>query len=608
MRLRRTPLVSRPPLTYSLSILAVAILMVSGDAVRGPATTGPADGAARDPADRWTTGTRLGAVDYAVPATALHVSVTGRDESRGTAELPLRTFTEAVRRARTGSTVVVHAGTYHEEVTIPEGKGITIQAAPRAVVWLDGSRLVGGWRAEGDSFVSTGWKARFDPSPTYTWGAPDGTRSGWAFLDPRHPMAAHPDQVWVDGRRQRQVAARADVVPGAFYVDYSTDRLYLGTNPAGKEVRGSDIAKAISIRARGTTVRGIGVRRFAPSVPNMGAVTAEASRITLDNVVIRDNATTGLHVVGSGVSLRHVTVAANGMLGLSATYADGLRVDGLLAEHNNTEGFNMSPVAGGAKIGRTRGVSVRHSVFRRNAGTGLWFDESTYDGEVLDSSSLANEGHGLSLEISAKFLVADALVADNDGYGIKVNNTSDVSLWNNTVVGNDRPINIVQDERSADVRSASGHDPRQAFPDPTMSWLNGPVRVHNNIMGQSRGSANCLLCVEDYSGRRTAKQMRVSLSGNVYQRRTSSSPAWMVVWSRGHRDPEVFSTVAAFQAATGWEFAHLELTGEPAVGTAWKASDDVTERSSSVALPLPADVAHQLGRPPGVRHLGAWIG
>jgi len=542
---------------------------------------------------------------YAAPtARTWHVSVHGRDAASGQAGSPVRHLRTAVKRARAGDRVVVHAGVYHESVTIPAGKRLAIRTADGSA-WLDGTRRVRGWHRTAHGWA-TRWTVEFDHSPTYTWGARDGTEPGWTFVNPARPMAAHPDQVWLDGHRLRQVPHRRQLRPGTFYVAEEADRLVLGTDPRGRVVRASDLAKALSIRAAGTTVRGLGVRRFAPSVPHMGAVTAEAPRVTLTGMRILQNATTGLHVSAAGAVVRGVELRGNGMLGLSATYADGLRVVRTVARHNNTERFNTAPVAGGAKIGRSRDVAVRHSRFLGNRGTGLWFDESAYNIRVVDSVLRRNLRHGLALELSTRALVVDTLVAGNRGHGIKINNTARVELWNNTVVRNGRPVNIVQDDRDVTDLETPGHDPRRPRPDPTMDWTSRAVVVHNNVLGRSRGDANCLLCVEDYSGRWSAEQFRIRANGNVYQRPRAAAPRWAVVWSNGAGDPDVFTSVRSFRAATGREARHLDLVGRRAVTSSLRLAPGVSKRIPAVAVRLAARPAQAAGRRAGIRHLGVW--
>ncbi len=548
----------------------------------------------------------VGTAAYAVPAGAVVVSPGGSDNGKGTAASPYRSLTRAVSAARSGQTIVLRAGTYHEKVTIPDGKRLTIQSYPREAVWLDGSSVVNGFVKTDTAFVASGWKHEFDSSPTYTWGAADGHENGWTFVDPKHPMAAHPDQVWLDGVAQRQVASRNHVVPGTFYIDYTADKLYLGSNPVGMTVRASTLEKAVSIRSSGTTVRGIGIRRYAPSVPHMGTLTAERPGITLENLVITDNATTGLAVGAAENTIRNVTVARNGMLGATATYADKLKVTGFSATDNNREHFNSSPVAGGLKVARTRGVSVTDSVFAGNDGTGLWFDESVYDMTITGNNMLENSSHGVSVELSAKAVVVNNIIAGNAGHGAKINNTSSVQVWNNTFAANGRALNIVQDNRRAANRSTPGHDPRQAFPDPTMTWINGPVTVRNNILAAANSSANCLLCVEDYSHQFSAEQMKVTAQGNVYHRVTSAAPRWSVVWSNGASNPSVFTTAAHFRRATGQGGGFLEMTGTSPLGAGYMPTMAVKSKAFSVAVPLPASLAANAGLTSGVRHLGAF--
>ena len=54
--------------------------------------------------------------------------------------------------------------------------------------------------------------------------------------------------------------------------------------------------------------------------------------------------------------------------------------------------------------------------------------------------------------------------------------------------------------------STAGHDPRQSLPDPTVTWLTGPVQVIDNVMTGATG--NAVLSVQDYTHGKSAAQMR----------------------------------------------------------------------------------------------------
>jgi hypothetical protein len=554
----------------------------------------------------------VGTTEYPVPADAVHVSPSGSDTASGTEAAPLRTLARAVEAAPGGGTVVLRAGTYGEDVTIPRGKTLTVQSYPAEEVWLDGSSAVTGWVSDGAAWRVDGWTAQFDHSPTYTPGAADGTAPGWGFLDPAHPMAAHPDMVFVDGMALQQVGSRDAVTPGAFFVDGARNRLYLGTDPAGHDVRASTRSIGLTVYGAGSVVRGIGIQRYATPVPEKGALRVLAPDVTVENVVVRDNATQGIYVGGTGLgvraALRNVTAERNGMLGIESSFSDGLLLASVRVVGNNTERFNQAPVSGGMKICSARDLTVTDSVFADNLGTGLWFDESVHGVTVARNDILRNTGHGLSYEISSQALIADNLVAGNGQSGMKINNAARIEIWNNTIVDNaGRPLWVVQDSRVASNRSTPGHDPRRPLPDPTVTWLLGPVTISNNVVGGPT-TATCLLCAQDTALGRTPEQIGLTVSGNLWTRPSASQPATLATWPTGSGSTRTFATLAALAAGTGQETIGTEFTGVPAVDAAYRLSGDATSATGAVARPLPDHIASLIAVPARRPALGVRFG
>jgi parallel beta-helix repeat protein len=560
------------------------------------------------PADLGTAGSvPVGSSAYPVPAGAIFVAPSGDDSAPGSESRPLRTLSRAIALASAGATIVLRAGTYHEFVIVPSSKTLTIQSYPHEAVWLDGSSRVSSWTSSGGMWRHDGWTAHFDSSPSYTSGAAPSSDVDFRFIDPNYPMAAHPDGVWLDGAPLRQVGSQSEVRAGKFYVDYSADRLYVGSDPAGHEVRASDLGEAVTILSAGSVLRGLGVRRYATSLPRMATVKAAASSVRVENVVITDNATQGLSVLGHAhVTVAHVTSSRNGIIGIHANYADDLRLELVLVEDNNTEHFKFAPVAGGMKITRSRGVAVVDSVARDNRGTGIWMDESVYDMTLSGDDVIGNAHHGVSLEISAKAIVANNVVNHNGDDGMKINDTANVQIWNNTVVGNGRSLNLAQDLRRASDLSIPGHDPRQQLPDPTMTWLLGNVSVGNNIIADPKPSAECMLCVEDYSHERSAAQMNIAANGDVYVRADASTPRLLAVWSRGAGDPAVYTSLEAFRSSTGQEASGREFEDASAADSEGNLATSIAEEAAAAARSLPPAVAEALGVPTSTRQVGAW--
>lgn len=538
-----------------------------------------------------------------LPAGALYVSPEGSSGAAGTLQSPLGSIGAAVAQADAGQSIVVRAGSYHESLKIPAGKKLHLSNYPGEKVWLDGSSTLNGFTSNSNGY-STAWKYDFDSSPTYTRGAEDNTQEAWGFVNDSYPMAAHPEQVWIDGVRQKQVKSLASVEPGSFHVDKAGNKLTLGTNPEGKRVQASTLVKALSIRADGSSVDGINVRKFAPSVPDMGAVTAEKPGITLKNLTVEDSATTGINVSAVNNQISNVSIQRSGMLGMNAVYADGLKVSKLNASSNNVEKFNSSPVSGGLKITRSRNIAVTDSVMKNNYGPGLWIDESVYNSMILNNDLISNTGHGLSLEISAKATVANNRIIDNGGNGIKLNNTNDVAIWNNTISGKNRVLNIVQDTRRGANKSDAGHDPRQSFPDSTMPWVIKNVTVKNNVLSNT-GGGNAIVAVEDYSKQLTAEQMKITLDSNAYHRTGSTNPRWSSVWSNAAANPSVYTTLAAFQQAEGQDASSFEVTASTVLNSDHQPTSAVTGKASSATV-LPSSIASLIEENAGSKRLGAY--
>ena len=199
---------------------------------------------------------------------------------------------------------------------------------------------------------------------------------------------------------------------------------------------------------------------------------------------------------------------------------------GLLITQNNTEHFNRAPVSGGFKIHKSRIVSVTDSAFVNNEGNSLWFDESVYGMTITGNDIIGGTGNGIVVELSATAVIADNVVMGNALDGVLISDSGHVDVWNNTISGSFRSVNIVQGTRRASNLSLPGHDTRQTLPDPTVTWITEDVQLANNVFAQSGGK--CLLCVEDYSHERSAKQMGIVSNGNVFNR-AAALPSWVAV-------------------------------------------------------------------------------
>jgi parallel beta-helix repeat protein len=528
----------------------------------------------------------VGDAEYSIPAGALFVSSSqGSDSNPGTQAQPLRTVLAAVRAASSGQTIVLRAGTYHENIFVTDGKRLTIQNYPDEAVWFDGSIPVTNWTRQGSTWVSTGWTAHFDHSASFTFGSDAG-----GFVNQTYPMAAWPDQMFVDGDPIAQVGAGVTPGAGQFAVDYQAQTLTIGSDPTGHSIRASDLQQAFVV-AGTVTLRGFGVRRYATSLPQIGTIFfggTHGGNDVVQNVVIYDNATQGLGIGVPNCVIDHVTTNRNGMTGMMANQADNLTIQNSVLDRNNTEHFNSSPSAGGMKIGRTNGVVIRNNEVEDNLGiNGIWTDISVSNFKIVGNTVTGNAGpYGIITELSDTGIVADNTISGAK-YGYTAFDTGNVKVYNNTLSNNTVwDIGASQDERR-------NTDPATKA---SIPWLVRNITVSNNLYG-SAGSFQFYAL--DKATHIAASTMNITVDGNAFPGNTH---AVMVGWGGSDNSTVTYyRSPSALDAGlhVSWTNVLLDAGSSDLKGFANSSADDV-------AVPLPADVASAIGVPAGTKHIGTF--
>lgn len=93
----------------------------------------------------------------------IHVAKIGSDQANGSEQAPLLTIDKAASVAQPGDTVIVHEGTYREEIKhintgLSETRRITFEAAQDEHVIIKGSETITGWQKNEDNI----WKVEID--------------------------------------------------------------------------------------------------------------------------------------------------------------------------------------------------------------------------------------------------------------------------------------------------------------------------------------------------------------------------------------------------------------------------------------------------------------
>lgn len=474
----------------------------------------------------------------------------------GSATLPFGSIGAAVRAAVPGSTVYVAGGVFRESIII-DHRSISLRAVPGTAPVISGADVVTSW-----SELDGRWWTQGPTLPSGTWpvGMTSSARSLLGHL------------VVFDGAQLRQVASVTEVTPSTFWVDGS-DRVWIGRDPAGHTVELAGRTRGLlATDVSGFLVEGLAFRHHASGPGDVGALELRGDHVVLRNVRAHDNANAGIRIIGGDAVLDTVQADHNGRIGATLHQADRARIRTSSFDDNNTEGFQTSGAAGGIKLTASRDVELSGGSANRNLGHGIWFDLSSVGLRIADNESSDNSGSGILVEVSASAVVSGNTTAGNRR-GIAVIESNDVVVADNLALGNETAISVLDGYRDGqsctDREVGAVHvapiDKRFGCQWPTVKWDIDNVSVSGNTLVGAASSASpvnrALLeinhvadparDVDHEDRRRSAEDMHVRVGSNRFVRQSTGMPRWVVGWARWPAAMAAFTTLDAFQAATG---------------------------------------------------------
>lgn len=317
---------------------------------------------------------------------------------------------------------------------------------------------------------------------------------------------------------------------------------------------------------------------------------------TVQNVVVDNSAGQGLATASPHNVVDHVTLTANGMTGISAAYSDDMIVENSLISGNNTQHFNTAPSAGGLKVCRMDGILIRDNLVQDNNDiAGLWTDENVTN-FAITGNVVRNNGsaYGILNELSGTGIVANNVVSGSK-YGITAFDSGNIAIYNNDVSDNKIwDIGLTQDNRWQPGKGTAG---ARVQPSAANPWLVQNIVVANNNFGRANGMFQFYAL--DKQTNRAADSMNLTVAGNQFAPRGSSAQPWALGWGMGDNSTvHSYATGAAFNAGEQKSWPN----GMASAGTGYAPAST----SSSVAQPLPGDVAAAIGQSAGTKHIGTF--
>ena len=425
------------------------------------------------------------------------------------------TLETAIARVVTGDAIILRGGTYRTGHLLLN-QGITMQAYLDEKPVLKGTRVATDWEQVPGGLWRTSWETLFPETPAGWWRSEQNI----AFT-PLHRF--NNDMVFLDGEFLQSAGSPAEVTPGTFYIDYDNKHVYIGTDPTGKLmeitafnsalVRTTEECHGKNPDKKGPTIRGITFTQYAyraldiegtfpEGLTDEAEFGKEVVGTLLENCEISFCSRVAAYLKGDQMIIRHCKVSDTSTEGLYIQSSSDVLLEKNIFARNNIEKITGYYPAAVKIFNQTHRVTCRDNLVTDHPySNGIWYDVGNVDGRFINNwvrNVGFNEGkvtyrsvwpsqNGFFFEISKGAVVAGNLF-ENCDHGILVLNSSNVELYNNTLVNS--MLCVARDERSAQGDHFGWHPSTG----PDVDERHGHELV-NNLMVSESGFQRPLLMV-----------------------------------------------------------------------------------------------------------------
>jgi len=248
---------------------------------------------------------------------------------------------------------------------------------------------------------------------------------------------------------------------------------------------------AFSSGARDVVIRGLVIQNYA-SPTKEGAINRAGGRgWVIEGNEVRNNTEVGIRAF-SGWRVVGNYVHHNGRYGISGGGTNLVVEGNEITQNALVFGRVEMGHSSATKFVQTVGLVLRNNYVHHNEGNGLWADINNVNTLFEGNRVIGNTRAGISFEISCGAVVRNNYLEGNgflnrapnwmNDSAIVVSTSSDVEIYGNTVVGNNKGIGLIHADRSDSPTVASG-----AVDSCEVALKN--VVVHNNRITQSGGAA-----------------------------------------------------------------------------------------------------------------------
>ena len=400
---------------------------------------------------------------YEVPKDAAHVyyvAPDGKKEADGTKTEEPTSLEAAIERVVTGDAIILRGGTYRTG-GLKLNQSVTIQPFKDERPIINGTKIATDWENLHNGQWRTKWATLFPSAPQDWW-----RREREAARTPLYKF--NNDLVFADGKRLHPVGWAGDVKEDTYWVDYEKGFVYIGTDPAKKqiEITAFDSALIQSMAKvhdrepdhKGSTIRGITFTQYAYRALEIEGrdpegVSPEAEHgndvagAVFENCTISHCSRVAGYFRGNHLVIRHCLVSDTGTEGIYVLGSNDILLERNIVTRNNVENITGYYASAVKIFNQCYRATCRENLIidNGNGSCGVWYDVGEVDG-VFVNNWVERTDNGFFFEISKGATCAGNVFVDC-GTGIKILNSRDVHVYQNTLV--DSTLWIERSPRSA---------------------------------------------------------------------------------------------------------------------------------------------------------------
>jgi len=564
-----------------------------------------------------------------------YVAPDGKAETSGGSLDQPTALETAIERVKTGDAIVMRGGTYRTG-NLLLNQGITIQPYADEQPVLKGTLVAAQWKNLGNGLWKTSW-SRFFPAKPDTWWS----RDRFGKETPLHRF--NNDMVFVDGKFLQAVGREGEVDENTYYIDYDAGQVYIGTDPTNRlvEITAFDVAlKRVMGECHGKTsdhkgpvIRGITFTQYAYRALEVEGkepegVSPESNHgkdvvgTTLEHCTISFCSRVAAYLRGDRLTLRHCKVNDTSTEGIYIIGSSDVLLEKNIFSRNNIERITGYYPAAVKIFNQSYRVTCRDNlVIDLPHSNGIWYDVGNVDGVFInnwiegvgnvnrkfDTSRPWPSDNGFFFEISKGAICAGNVFVNCD-QGIFVLNSSDVQIYNNTLVNS--TVTIARNARTAANDALFGW---HSSTGPDVEKRDGHVFVNNLLTGDKNYRRPFMFVWQpDSLCKRLSRPMLKQFDNDVFVRSTDQSATPLLRWSPTMTD----ACQAAFESLESFQKMFPEFSARSR-----SFGDDVplfrnrelgnyqlsqTFPGSGAASALPGEIAKALGISKNLRFVGAY--